>query len=85
MYKLEIKKSAQKKLLQLPSKQREQIFTQLDDLAENPENQQLDVKKLTSRPGFRLRVGNWRVIFERNDSLRVLLIEKIGSRGDVYK
>ncbi|MBF0137231.1 MAG: type II toxin-antitoxin system RelE/ParE family toxin [Magnetococcales bacterium] len=42
-----------------------------------------DVKKLCGLPFFRLRIGNWRVIFD-DDGL-IMSIEKIGSRGDIYK
>lgn len=33
----------------------------------------------------RLRVGQWRVIFERDDEVKIIAIEKIKPRGDVYK
>lgn len=42
-----------------------------------------DVKMLAGRPGKRLRCGDYRVIFEENDSeIRVL---ELGPRGDVYR
>jgi len=46
---------------------------------------QLDIKKLEGEPCFRLRVGNWRVIFERHDNVKIIAIEKIKPRGDAYK
>ena len=42
-----------------------------------------DIKKLHGRNGYRLRVGKYRVIFD-NDG-RIIFIEKIDTRGDVYK
>lgn len=42
-----------------------------------------DVKKLKNRNGYRLRVGTYRVIFDRDGN--VLMIEKIDNRGQVYK
>lgn len=42
-----------------------------------------DVKKLTGMPYFRLRVGNFRVIFDMYG--RVLSIVKIENRGQAYK
>lgn len=42
-----------------------------------------DVKKLKGRNGYRLRVGDYRVIFDRNGN--ILLIERIDNRGQVYK
>lgn len=42
-----------------------------------------DVKKLQGQPGYRLRVGDFRIIFDRNGD--ILYIEKIDNRGQVYK
>lgn len=44
-----------------------------------------DVKPLKGSPGtFRLRVGDWRILFS-NLEPDVILVEKIGPRGQVYK
>ena len=42
-----------------------------------------DVKKLSGRDGYRLRVGDYRVIFDIYGN--VTYIDKIGNRGDIYK
>lgn len=42
-----------------------------------------DVKKLQGRNGYRLRIGSYRVIFDRNGN--VLYIERIDNRGQIYK
>lgn len=42
-----------------------------------------DIKKLRGEQGYRLRVGDFRVIFSRDGC--ILYIEKIDSRGQVYK
>jgi mRNA interferase RelE/StbE len=36
-------------------------------------------------PFFRLRVGDWRVIYDWQDAVRIIAIEKIKPRGDAYK
>jgi len=44
-----------------------------------------DVKKLTDKiDSWRLRVGDWRILFSYPDE-NVILIEKIGPRGQIYK
>jgi mRNA interferase RelE/StbE len=42
-----------------------------------------DVKRLQGRPEYRLRIGDWRVIFEMDAT--TITITLIASRGDVYK
>ncbi len=45
-----------------------------------------DVKRLVGGDDlYRLRVGDWRVIFTRDDAVRVLTVERIAPRGDAYK
>lgn len=42
-----------------------------------------DVKKLQGQSGYRLRVGDYRILFDRTEN--ILFIEKIDNRGQVYK
>ena len=51
----------------------------------DPDDPALDVKKLRGEPFYRLRVGNWRVIFDRQEAVKIIAIEKIKPRGDAYK
>lgn len=55
----------------------------IDQLAAFPEQLATQVKRLQGRPGFRLRVGDWRVIFDDNGN--VLDVLAIGPRGSVYE
>ena len=43
-----------------------------------------NVKKLTNRPGYRLSIGGYRVLFDYENS-DTIFIRTIGPRGDVYK
>ena len=44
-----------------------------------------NVKKLVNRPGYRLRVGDWRIIYEIDaEKLRILVLE-IDTRGGIYQ
>ena len=54
-------------------------------LGENPDNPILDIKSLQGEPYYRLRVGQWRIIFDRNDEVKIIAIEKIKPRGGAYK
>lgn len=42
-----------------------------------------DVKKLQGQSGYRLRVGTFRIIFDKDGN--IILIQKIDNRGEVYK
>lgn len=42
-----------------------------------------DVKKLHGQDGYRLRVGNYRILFDYDGN--IISITKIGSRGEIYK
>jgi mRNA interferase RelE/StbE len=45
----------------------------------------LDIKKLQGELYFRLRVGSWRIIFDRDYQVKIISIEKIKPRGGAYK
>lgn len=74
---------AQKILRKMQKKTAVKILTALEKLAENPARDDLDIKPLEGRAGYRLRVSNWRVIYG-NDGL-VIAVMRIAPRGDVYK
>jgi len=61
------------------------VTTKVKAVAEDPLAPNNNVKKLTGRPGYRLRVGDWRVVYDLQKSLRVLSVERIGPRGKVYE
>ncbi len=84
-YTLIIKRQAKKKLQNLSRLERNRITEKIVMLGNNPDNPHLDTKALQGEPYYRLRVGGWRIIFERNNDIRVISIEKIKPRGDAYK
>lgn len=84
-YTLLIKKQAKKALQSVPQPYRNKITEKIVLLGANPDNPGLDIKKLQGEPYYRLRVGAWRVIFDRTDELKIISIEKIKPRGGAYK
>ncbi len=64
---------------------RARLIDKLNELGYNPDDPTLDVKRLVGEPYYRLRVGDWRIIFDREDVLKIISVEKIKPRGDVYK
>jgi len=86
-YAITIHKQAQKKLLALATPDRHRIAEAIAQLGDDPDDARLSVKKMQGYTAdtWRLRVGGWRVIYARDDAVRVIAIERIGARGDVYK
>ncbi len=69
MCELTFKRQAIKALRKMPSPPARRIRRELDELAENPEGWNLDVNALRGRRGFRLRVGEMRVISSATTTL----------------
>lgn len=79
-YKVFILPRAEKDLRKLPKVAERRIVARLSALAENLSG---DVKRLTNRePAFRLRVGDYRVLFDV-DGDRVL-VQTVKHRKDAY-
>ena len=84
-YEIIIKKQAKKTLLSLPNNQKQRIAEKIQWLGENPDDKKLDVKKLVGSPYYRLRVGDWRIIYDRDDRIQIISIEAVKPRGGAYK
>jgi mRNA interferase RelE/StbE len=85
MYRLKYRRQARNYLARLPLKTKTTIVKKLHELAENPDNPALNVEILKGREGFRLRVGQYRVIYTRQDDQLIIEVVKVRSRGDIYK
>jgi mRNA interferase RelE/StbE len=84
-YRVSIKKQAKKVLESLSRLDRNRITEKIIFLGKNPDDPLLDVKPLQGQPYYRLRVGSWRIIFDRDDDVKIIAIEKIKPRGGAYK
>ena len=83
-YSLSIKRSASKSLRGIPKKRREKITTSIHALVEMPRPP--GCKKLSKKkPLYRIRVGNYRVIYEIRDNVLVVLVIRIAHRSKAYK
>jgi mRNA interferase RelE/StbE len=85
MYSILFAKSADKTLRRIPRDAAQRIRQRLDSIAADPYANHPDVTKLQNRPGFRLRVRDWRVIYEIEGERLIILVLKIGLRGEVYR
>ncbi len=85
MYTLKLNKQADKFLRKLSQPLSQCIKTKLLELARDPYSTQLDIVKLKNRDGYRLRVGEWRVIYDLQNEELVILVLKIAPCGGAYQ
>ena len=69
----------------MPRQNAQRVRRALDKLAEDPDRRDCDVSTLGGRPGYRLRVGDMRIIFDRDDEAFVLDVLRILPRGQAHK
>jgi len=83
-YRVEYSPAAKKELAKTPNKVTERIVAAVRQLAENPRPR--GCKKLEGETDmYRIRVGNYRVIYTVSDEAVTVLILRVGHRKDVYR
>ena len=85
MYTIAYTKEAAKSLQRMPRDMAELIREKLEPIAVDPHADHPNAKKLQGREGYRLRVGDWRVIYKMQNEQLIIVILKIASRGEIYK
>jgi len=75
-------RTAEKEIRRLDPPIRERVFRALDRLA--ADDRSLDVRRLTASEHFRLRVGDWRVIFDYDPQTETVLVRHVLPRGRTY-
>jgi mRNA interferase RelE/StbE len=84
VYKVVTTKSFAKELSRLPVNWQRRIVRKIKEVATDPYARHNNVTKLQGREGYRLRIGDWRVIYELNDEGLELWALEVGVRGGVY-
>jgi len=85
MYEIFFSKQAYKTLRRIPRNVSDLMYQKLTVIAHDPYGEHNNVTKLQNRPGYRLRVGDWRIIYELQDDKLVILVLKIAPRGEIYR
>ena len=83
LYKLVYKSSVHKDLKSIPKASRLRIFKRLEKLAKNPRPS--DCKKLRGQDKYRIRQGDYRILYTIIDDELVIWIIEIGHRKDIYQ
>lgn len=79
-YRIKFEKAAQKFLDKQDKNQRLRLYKAIYKLPDGT-----DIKKLNGYNLYRLRVGNYRILYMIDEEIRLINIENIDNRGDVYK
>ncbi len=81
-YAVFIEARADKALGKLPREVQERLEAAMDALAEDPRPQ--GSRKLSGREGYRIRVGDYRVLYDVDDAERTVTVTRVGHRGSIY-
>ena len=84
MYKIFFSKNADKTLRRMPQNLALKIAKKIRELANDPHGMR-NVKKLTNHPGYRLRVGDWRIVYTVHDDALIIHVINVKTRGEIYK
>jgi mRNA interferase RelE/StbE len=83
VYKLFIEKAVYKQLKNIQERDYKKIMASIATLANNPRPP--GCKKLKGRPGYRIREGNYRIIYEINDKILTVTVIEAGDRKEIYE
>ena len=82
-YKIQIKVSAAKELEEIPKPDLQRISKKIQSLSENP--RPIGSEKLTGSERYRIRQGNYRILYQIDDRKIVVVVVKVGHRREVYR
>lgn len=82
---IELSHEAEKRLSMLEPKLYRRISDSIDALTAGPRESGLDVKPLKGRPEWRLRVGQWRVLFCVDKKTITITVVSVSPRSGAYK
>jgi mRNA interferase RelE/StbE len=83
-YKIEFSRKAERQFKDLTNQIQKRLKPKIDALAQNPRPR--GVKKLEGEDElYRIRVGNYRVIYQVRDDVLIVLVVSLGDRKEIYK
>ncbi len=84
MYRVLLERGAEKDLTRLPSEIHDRVIAAIQGLATNPRPP--GCRKLAgSKHDWRVRVGDYRVVYEIDDRIRVVRVNRVRHRREVYR
>jgi mRNA interferase RelE/StbE len=83
VYRIEIKASAAREIEELALRDRRRVVERIGALASEPRPP--GCEKLTSQERYRIRQGDYRIVYSVEDDVLVVWVVKVGHRRDVYR
>lgn len=83
-FRIEVTRTAAKQLADLPTIDRKRVARRIDRLADNP--RPMDAKKLEGAGNlWRIRVGDYRLVYQIQKKRLIVVIIRVGHRREVYR
>ena len=82
-YRLTFKKSVTKDFRSIPQQDIARILKRIETLADDP--RPMGSEKLSGLERFRVRQGAYRIVYEIQDAVLVIIVVKVGHRREVYR
>lgn len=82
-FSLEVRNSVEKDLRAIPLPDRKRILKRIQAFADDPRPP--DSKKLSGQERYRLREGNFRILYEIEDQKLIIVVVKVGNRRGIAK
>ncbi len=82
-YSILLTRSAAKELERVPTKDRQRIVTRISALANNP--RPVGAEKLSGDEKYRIRQGDYRILYEIVDAELIVTVVRVRHRGEVYR
>jgi mRNA interferase RelE/StbE len=82
-YKIVVKRSVAKDLRPIPNKDVQRILKKIEQLAQDPRPP--GSEKLSGEEKYRVRQGNYRILYTIEDEIVTVTVVKVGHRRDVYR
>jgi len=83
LYRIEVSHTAHHQIRRLTEQSQIRVNQAIASLAENP--RPLGSKKLIVREGYRIRVGDYRILYQIDDTAKLIIVYRVAARGDVYR
>ena len=81
-YEIEAQPELTKQLRGIPQHEQSRIIAKIEALATDPPS---GVEKLSGVEGWRIRIGDYRIVYTIDDVKKVITITRVGRRGSIYR